>query len=179
MLRRRHPVRDSKSVDALDLSLEISNVRTLVRAPMGAQPAARVMHRKLPMPQTLDGVHVLLVEDDEDCREVMQLIMEYQGALVVPAHDAEAGLAVMATMKPDVLVTDINMPPGDGGIWLLREGRQRGFLEDVPVLAVSALADERLREAGFDAYLLKPVDPNELCSTVQALARRRTPPSQR
>jgi len=128
--------------------------------------------------QTLDGIHVLLVEDDGDSREIMKIVMEYQGALVLSVPDAESALAAMTTLKPDVLVTDISMPDRDG-IVLIREARERGVLDGVPTLAVSALAPNhpRAKEGGFDAYLQKPVDPNELCGTVQALARRRKPPT--
>ena len=124
--------------------------------------------------QTLDGVHLLLVEDDPDSREIMKLVMEYQGALVLAVPDAKAALAVLAAMRPDALVTDISMPQQDG-VDLVREARQHGLLEQVPTLAVTAFSfsEAQLRDAGFDAYLRKPVDPNKLCQTVQELVRRR------
>ena len=128
--------------------------------------------------QPLTGIHVLLVDDDPDAREIMQLVMEYQGALVLGAPDAKSALGQLATLKPDVLVSDINMP-GHDGFWLLEEARRLDRLDGVPTLAVTALAltPQQLKEAGFNAYLRKPVDPNELCNTVQALARRRNPPT--
>ena len=108
----------------------------------------------------------------------MQLVMEYQGALVLGAPDAKSALGQLATLKPDVLVSDINMP-GHDGFWLLEEARRLDRLDGVPTLAVTALAltPQQLKEAGFNAYLRKPVDPNELFNTVQALARRRNPPT--
>lgn len=104
----------------------------------------------------------------------MQTILEYQGALVIVADDAKAALTVMETVTPDVLVSDINMPQHDG-FWLLHEARRLGRLDGVPVLAVTALElqDKQLADAGFGGYLRKPVDPNALCNTVQALARGR------
>lgn len=122
---------------------------------------------------------MLLVEDHTDSRDIMKMVMEYQGALVVPAPDATTALSYLTTLKPDVLVTDISMP-GQDGIELLREARARGLVEGLLTLAVSASAAnaQRAREAGFDAYLQKPVEPNQLCTTVQALARRRKPPGQ-
>ena len=124
------------------------------------------------MPRLLEGLHVVLVEDNADTRNVMNLVMGYQGALVVDATDAKIALELLAKMKPNVLVLDINMPDHDG-IWLVREARQLGYLEDVPTLAVSALdpASEHVRGAGFDAYLRKPVEPDELCLTVHRIAR--------
>jgi CheY-like chemotaxis protein len=129
--------------------------------------------------QPLDGIHVLLVEDHSDSRDIMKMVMEYQGALVVPAPNAKHALAILTTLTPDVLITDISMP-GQDGVELVREARERGLLENVPTLAVSAFSpnDKRAREAGFDAYLQKPVDPNQLCTTVQALAHRRKLPGQ-
>ena len=124
--------------------------------------------------QPLAGVHVLLVDDDDDSRDIMRTIMEYQGALVIVATSAKAALIVMETMKPDVLVSDINMPEHDG-FWLLGEAHKRGWLDGVATLAVTALdfTAQQMTDAGFDSYLRKPVDPNMLCNTVQALARGR------
>lgn len=126
------------------------------------------------MVKGLDGIQVLLVDDDEDVRTVMQLILESQGALVVPASNAEAALALLATMKPDVLVSDIRMPRRDGW-WLVNEARNRGHLDGVPTLAVTGfdLKLQQIDGAGFDEYLRKPVDRDHLCMTVQRLSRER------
>jgi CheY-like chemotaxis protein len=69
---------------------------------------------------------------------------------------------------------DISMP-GHDGWWLVREAERLGYLAGVPRLAVSALdlKPEEIRDGGFDAFLRKPVDPQALCNTVQALARGR------
>ena len=125
--------------------------------------------------QTLDGVHVLLVDDNADTLELFTKVMTYQGALVIPVTNAKAALNTLTALRADVLITDITMPEHDG-FWLLREARNQGVLKGIPVLAVTALGPQharRLDEAGFDAHLFKPVDPNELCTTVQALARGR------
>ena len=106
----------------------------------------------------------------------MQMVMDYQGALVITADSAKAALALMATVKPNVLVSDINMPQHDG-FWLIEEARSLGYLDGVPTLAVTALelGPQEIKDAGFDAYLRKPVDPDDLCATVQKLGRGRTP----
>jgi CheY-like chemotaxis protein len=128
------------------------------------------------MPRALEGIYVLLVEDDGDSLALMTLVMEQQGALVAAASDPGAALSLLAVMKPDVLVTDISMPGRDGW-WLLSEARRRGHLLEVPALAVTALklTPEEVRQAGFNAYLRKPVDPDRLSTTVQALARGQRP----
>ena len=140
----------------------------------GGQPRTATSPISRDMPQALHGIRVLLVEDDADAREVMQAFMEYQGAYVVPAADAASALAVLATMKPHVIVTDINMPEHDG-IWFVHRARELGHLDGVPTMAVTALQLERakLENAGFSAYLRKPIELDVLCSTVRALARRR------
>lgn len=119
---------------------------------------------------------MLLVDDDADARAVMQMVMEYQGALVIPATDAKSALGLLDTVKPDVLVSDINMPEHDG-FWLLQEARRLARLDGVPALAVTGLelTPKEIEAAGFHGYLRKPVDPNMLCNTVHALARRRHP----
>lgn len=121
------------------------------------------------MPQRLDGIRVLLVEDDADGRDVMQSFIEYEGAYVVPAADGASALAALATMKPHVIVTDINMPTHDG-FWFVHEARERGYLDGVPTMAVTALQLDRakLEDAGFSAYLRKPIELDVLCSTVAA-----------
>ena len=124
------------------------------------------------MAKTLDGVHVLRVEDNADAAEVMKMVMEYQGGLVITAADAKTtALGILRGLRPDVLVTDVGLPDQDG-ITLVREARQLGLLNGAPVLAVTALdlSSDAMKAAGFDAYLRKPVEPNRLCGTVQSLA---------
>lgn len=126
------------------------------------------------MPAVLDGIRVLLIDDDEDLVAVMQLILESQGALVTPTSDAEAALAALAAMKPDVVVMDITMPRRDGW-WLLNEARRRGDLDGVLVLAVTGLdlKSEQIKDAGLNGYLPKPMDAKTLVMTVERLARER------
>lgn len=126
------------------------------------------------MPAVLDGIRVLLLDDDEDLVAVMQLILESQGALVTPTSNAEAALGALAAMKPDVLVMDITMPRRDGW-WLLNEARRRGDLDGVLVLAVTGLdlKSEQIKDAGLNGYLPKPMDAKTLIVTVERLARER------
>jgi DNA-binding response OmpR family regulator len=126
------------------------------------------------MPDVLNGIQVLLVDDDENLLEIMQLILESQGALVISTSNAEAALAALATMKPDVLALDIRMPRRDG--WsLLNEARSRGHLEGVSVLAVTGLdlSHDQIKEAGLNGYLPKPMDAKTLCMTVEGLVQAR------
>src|SRR3989441_7671628 len=117
----------------------------------------------------LDGIAVLVVEDDEDRREVMRAMLELCGARVLVAESARSGLEAFEKPHPDVIVSDIAMP-GEDGYWLVREVARRMNARDVPAVAVTAFSGQHPREAalaaGFRAHLAKPVDPEVLCRTV-------------
>ena len=127
---------------------------------------------------TLVGVHVLVVDDDDDTRELVRTILEYAGALVTVAAGAPAALEVVARLSPDVILSDIAMPGADGYA-LLRQVRASTPEQAprIPAIAVTAHGrvhgPERTRAAGFDAHLRKPIDPWELCRTVAGLVRPR------
>jgi len=124
----------------------------------------------------LDGMHVLVVEDMPDDRDVLARLLKAGGAEVTVAASAAEGLLVLERERPDVLLSDIAMPDEDGCTFLHRLRalpRDRGGR--TPAVAVTAFAglDERVqtRAAGFEAHLSKPVDPVELVRVVAALAR--------
>jgi two-component system response regulator GlrR len=126
------------------------------------------------MPDGLDGIRILVVDDDEDLLAVMQAILESDGAIVSPISNAEAALAELATTRPDVLVLDIIMPGRDG--WsLLSEARRRGVLDEVLVLIVTGLElkPHEIAHAGVHGYLPKPMDGRTLCRTIEGLVRAR------
>ena len=122
----------------------------------------------------LNGVSVLVVEDDDDTREVLKVMLEMCGARVVCAESARDGLETFQREHPHAIVSDIAMP-GEDGYWLIREvRRQLGVPPDkVPAVAVTAFSGQHPRAAalaaGFQAHLAKPVDPDELCQTVAQL----------
>jgi DNA-binding response OmpR family regulator len=124
------------------------------------------------MPGVLKDIVVVVVEDDPEALALLRQIMAYRGAVVLPAPDAKEALDALARVTPHVLVSDMNLSEGDGW-WLVAEARRQGLLNGVPTLLVTALTmtPQQVSEAGFDAYLCKPVDPTVLCQTVRALAR--------
>ena len=124
------------------------------------------------MPGPLEGVVVVAVEDDPDALDLLKMLLEHDGALVVRASDAQSALRALRRVRPSVLVSDLSMP-GHDGTWLVAEARRLGLLTGVRALVVTALpmTPQQVREAGFDAYLSKPVDPTVLCNTVGNLAR--------
>jgi PAS domain S-box-containing protein len=115
-------------------------------------------------------MRILVVEDDPDTLEMLGEILERQGAHVVLASSVSIALRELDLAAPDLLISDIAMP-GQDGVALIEAIRQRGL--HIPALALSALSREedraRAQAAGFDRYLLKPVDVREL---LQAIASR-------
>ena len=122
----------------------------------------------------LSGVTVLVVEDDEDTREVLRVMLEMCGARVLCAHSARDGLQTFRREHPQAIVSDIAMP-GEDGYWLIGEVRRHLGVpaEKVPAVAVTAFSGQHPRAAalaaGFQAHLAKPVDPDVLCRTVARL----------
>ena len=133
--------------------------------------------RKQRLHSALAGVHVLLVEDEPDCLEMLRAVLEYCGALVTGALSADDAMNVLRRVRPDVLVSDVMMPDRDG-YWLIRRVRALSPEEggDIPAIVVTARAyptdRERVLSEGFQAHLTKPVDPWGLCAAVSALVKR-------
>jgi PAS domain S-box-containing protein len=161
--------------------------RFIVRLPMAeppseeAQPVAR--ERKDPdlqrkVHQSLQGVRVLVVDDEADTRELVRTTLTQYGATVETASRVAEALARFGECSPDVVVADIGMP-GEDGYSLVRRIRQlppeQGGL--VPAIALTAYARrqdrEKALEAGFTEHLPKPVEPSELAWAVVSAVRRR------
>jgi CheY-like chemotaxis protein len=124
----------------------------------------------------LDGIRVLVVDDDDDARDLLATFLSLEGAQVQTAESADKALAVFRTRPPDVLLSDISMP-GKDGYALIREIRdQEGKGGRVtPAIAITAFGKEHGAEgalrAGFSAYLGKPLDLDELCRSILELGR--------
>jgi signal transduction histidine kinase len=125
----------------------------------------------------LTGVRVLVVEDEDDTRELLATALEQCGAEVASASSAAEALASFDRLPPDVLVSDLAMPDEDG-FSLIRKVRSReaGQGGDVPAAALTAYArtEDRVRAltSGFQKHLPKPIDPSDLIAAVAALAGR-------
>ena len=128
---------------------------------------------------SLKGVHVLVVENDDDSRALLQTILQYCGALVTVVASAREAVSTLERVRPDLLLSDLSMPHEDG-YWLIRQVRalpaDRGGV--MPAIAITALGHphgvDRTLTAGFQAHLRKPVDPWELARTIATLAGRKT-----
>jgi CheY-like chemotaxis protein len=125
--------------------------------------------------RTLDGLRVLVVEDDNDTREVLTLGLSLYGADVVAVSSASDAMKELEKSTPDVMLSDIGLPDEDG-LALIRRVRKlspsRGGR--VPAVAVTAFtlrddAEEATR-AGFQRHFRKPVETQDLFGAVAALA---------
>jgi signal transduction histidine kinase/CheY-like chemotaxis protein len=126
----------------------------------------------------LTGIRVLVVEDDDDARGLVEKVLEIRGAIVKTVSSAREALDLLGKERVDVLLSDIEMP-GTDGYQLIRELRLRSSPQggSVPAVALTAYArtEDRLRalRAGFQLHLAKPVHPSELATVVASLATRR------
>ena len=123
-------------------------------------------------PISLDGVEVLVVEDEPDTRDLLSVVLELSGAQVTAVESAEAALEAIAQSRPDVIISDIAMR-GTDGYALVRMIRQAP--DPPPVIALTAYGypedpEEMLRQ-GFRVFLSKPVEPSSVVEAVAALAR--------
>jgi PAS domain S-box-containing protein len=128
------------------------------------------------LPRSLDGLQVLIVDDEADAREFIAAVLESHGIQVTSVATATEALAVLERFRPDVLVSDIRMPDDDG-YSLIRKIRQLEAEEGwhIPAAALTAyLAEDREKAlaAGFESHLHKLAPPTELVDMVARLAGR-------
>ena len=123
------------------------------------------------------GLTVVLVDDEEDAREALRLILQQNGMLVTTAASAREAFELVEGLQPDILLSDIAMP-GEDGLSLIRRVRElpinRGG--QVPAAALSAYAGaedhRKALLAGFQHHLPKPVDPVHLLAVIASMARK-------
>jgi len=122
------------------------------------------------------GMRVLLVEDDDDNRELMAEVLEGAGYQVLTAASGSAGLRILAEHSVDVVVTDVGMP-GMGGLEVARAAKE--IAPGVPVVVVTGYTEREdisnARGREVDAVLVKPVEPDALIAAVEQLVKRRRP----
>lgn len=131
------------------------------------------------VPIPLDGVRVVIVEDDSDARDVLRLVLETAGAKVQAVGSVAEALHALDDVRPDVLISDIGMPDQDG-FALIRQVRAReGEGSHLPAIALTGYVTPefgaRVLEAGFDVYIPKPAEPDDLVAKVAVLARSGRP----
>jgi signal transduction histidine kinase len=128
-------------------------------------------------PATLTGLRILVVDDEEDTREYVRMLLAMCNAKVSVADSAASALAQVQTEPPDVLVSDIAMP-GQDGYRLIRQVRalppDHGGTTPAVALTAYARVEDRTRAmlAGFQNHVTKPVEPAELIAAIASLDRR-------
>jgi ATP-binding cassette, subfamily B, bacterial len=123
-----------------------------------------------PGPLSCAGMRVLVVDDHDDARDLLDQVLTYAGATVRLAATAREAVEALADI--DVVVTDYSMP-GETGVWLLERARERP--QPLPVIVVTGYADLHATElagAPFARILRKPVDPWRLCRVIRDVVRR-------
>lgn len=160
-------------------------VRLPLCAPLAelAQVLPRATRSAVPsqLPAILDGVRVVVIDDELDAQQLIEAILRNAGALVEVAASAPQGLELLRRVRPDVLLCDLGLP-GEDGIALIRRVRELDVAEGgrTPAVAVTAFArsGDRTRAllAGFHVHVAKPFDADELVATIAGLLgiQRRT-----
>lgn len=175
-------VRDNAgAIEALRIGVhDISKYKQVV-----TQPAFALNREDIPvqvitpmpsLPPALDGLQVLVVEDEADAREFITAVLESYGIRVTAVESAAAALEMLEQFRPDVLVSDIRMPNEDG-YSLIRKVRElearKGW--HIPAAALTAYLDEdraKALAAGFESHLHKLAQPTQLTEMVTRLAGR-------
>lgn len=125
---------------------------------------------------------ILIVDDDADIVESMKIVLESRGHRILIANSGGEGLAKAKADKPELVILDVMMETADKGFDVARSLRQDEHLKNIPILLLTALKDKMgldfKKEAGdnvwlpVDAYLEKPLKPEELISKVEHFLRK-------
>lgn len=131
------------------------------------EPSTQFARKRHP---ALQGLRIVVVEDDRDSREMLEELLRYEGAEVEAAGDATSGLAAVVRSRPDVLLSDIGLPGEDGWSLLRRCRDLTPSGERTPAIAITALMspEDRARSlaAGFDEHVCKPLNFNQLVQKI-------------
>jgi len=125
----------------------------------------------------LRNIHVLVLDDHQDTLEVFRTALESCMANVLTARTARDAVTILKTVRLDAIISDLAMP-GEDGLGVVDQLRRLALSKggSIPALAVTAHWDrytsKDAKDAGFDAFLTKPVDPFDLCRTVASLVGR-------
>ncbi len=148
------------------VSLPIGALQPAVVDPQ--TPLGIPVDRALP-PNRLRNVSILVVEDDNEARDMIAAVLRQSGASVIAVESAAAAREQLAQIHPRVILTDIGMPV-QNGYQFARELRADPAMKDVKLVALTAFATVgRPDRSDFDRYLSKPIDPADLIDEVAAV----------
>lgn len=123
------------------------------------------------------GIRILVVDDELEVVDYLKFVLESQGAIVATATTANSGFAQLLSFKPDLLMSDIGMPEEDGYALIRRiRGLEDAEGGQIPAIALTAFAQPNTREqvlaAGFQLYLKKPIEPENLVEAIVNLLQK-------
>lgn len=122
----------------------------------------------------LQGAHILIVDDQDDARELVATVLEDAGARVTQASSASAAIEALAATDITAIISDVGMPFQDG--YSLIQRVRATAARALPALALTAFARvedrDRALAAGFDEHLAKPIEPALLVTAVARMVRR-------
>jgi len=159
--------------------LPISPIYHVDAAAGRVHPGARDLLPANESTDRLDGLLILVVDDEPDTRDLLRQGLEYNGARVRVAASAAEALAALGNEVPDILISDIGMPEVDG-YDLIRQIRGLQVESGRRVAAIALTAYTRVADrlqalrAGYDMHVPKPVELTELCAVAASLTRRKT-----
>lgn len=114
---------------------------------------------------------ILVVEDDDETRELLRMALERRGYAVFTAEDGARGFEEAVRCRPDLIVTDVTMPVADG-VHLIRRVRDTPEVADTPILVTTAFGSGNATftlAQGATAYEPKPVNPESFMATVERM----------
>lgn len=116
---------------------------------------------------------ILTIDDSRTMRDVLRMALIDAGFDVMQAVDGVNGLEVLAERRPDVVITDINMPKMDG-FGFIEAVRRDGQYKNLPILVLTTESDDakkaRARDAGATGWIVKPFDPAKLVAAIKRVA---------
>jgi signal transduction histidine kinase/ActR/RegA family two-component response regulator len=164
----------------LPLSPVISTILGVTKVAIATAPRQQTSAPQQP----LSGLRVLVVDDEDDARDLLRAVLSSRDAEVYDAGSAREALALLESTSVDAIISDIGMPEQDG-YWFIREVRAllaaapNPEKAGVPAIALTAFAREEDRKRalleGFNVHLAKPVEPAELLTVLTELVGRRGP----
>ena len=159
------------------MSLPISPVYQVDESGARVHPAARDLLPAAEVTDRLDGLTILVVDDEPDTRDLLRQGLEYCGAKVEVVGSAAEAIETLKVSVPDVLISDIGMP-GTDGYDFIRQVRSLSSARAGKVAAIALTAYTRVEDrlhalrAGYDMHVPKPVELAELVAVAASVARR-------
>lgn len=138
--------------------------------------AAQRVNPSIPRPDLLQGIRILIVEDDDFTRLLLVQLLSRFGAVTNPAASVQEGIAKLHCSQQDLIISDIAMPERDGHdfIRFVRQVIEAGSPQRIPAIAISAHTDQNLMRKslaeGFQVHLSKPVNIIQLVEIASYLA---------